>query len=99
MKLNREEILRYPELHLELWVLCQSEMGPSDRLDCIDLITDDPQFNWREGVSGYKIRYHYNDRLMYWKTVDSHNSYNMYKKLSEYTRVILRDKKLESIGI
>jgi hypothetical protein len=97
MKITGEEIRKYPEFHAELCRLCQENLGPDDRLNCIDILTNEE--NWKDGIFGFNIRYHFNGDMLNWRTIDSHNSNRTYKQLSEELKIILRDKKLKELGI
>ena len=92
MKITGEEIRKYPEFHAELWRLCQENLGPDDRLNCIAVLSI-------SSVLGFNIRYHFNGDMLNWRTIDSHNSNRTYKQLSEELKIILRDKKLKELGI
>lgn len=97
MKLTGEEIRKYPQFHAELWRLCQENLGPNDILNSIEFITDERK--GRPEIFGFNIRYHFNSDMLHWKTIDSHNSNSTYKQLSDELKIILRDKKLNELGI
>jgi hypothetical protein len=79
--------------------LCQENLGSNDILNSIEFITDERNWKGRPEIFGFNIRYHFNGDMLYWKTIDSHNSNRTYKQLSEELKIILRDKKLNELGI
>lgn len=93
MNLSGEEIRKYPEFHSELWRLCQQCLGPNDELDGIDLLTYDANCE-----AGFNIRYHFNGNLLHWLIINRYVDTN-YKLLIEELKVIIRDNKLEKLGI
>lgn len=107
-KLYREEIEKYPEFHSELYRLCKENLGPYDKLNFIDFVTDAEQSNHALDIFALNIRYNFTsshcsilDRGETYgsMTIDSFFSKKIYLQLSEGIKGILRDKKLKELEI
>ena len=96
MILHREQI----EYHSE-FILSNIYVSPLEDILWIDSITDEG--NWRYGVKAWVIKYTYCTKthklLEGIRIVDTHNSLKTYKLLSDVIQSVLREEKLNSIGI
>ena len=100
MILLEKDLIKYQDFYGHLWKLClQHQPFPIGcQLSKIEHITNGPNL-WKEGFDGFNIKYILSDGSSYIRTIDTHNSPVEYKHIKGETIKILRELKLNEIGI
>ena len=100
MTIYQTELNDWPEFTEFLISVCQENVGYNENVVAIELITDES--NWKDGVSGFNIRYQALSRhrmYIHWKKVDTWNSPRNFDKVDAGIKAILRERQLERLGI
>jgi len=100
MILLEKDLIKYQDFYGHLWKLClQHQPFPNGcQLSKIEYITNAPDL-WKEGFDGFNIKYILSDSSSYIRTIDTHNTPVEYKHIKGETVKIIRELKLNEIGI